>query len=216
MEETYEEIVREWYVKMRPTFTTLLLDKYKNTDMRLADANNIYQDIFLAIHKNIQDGRIGTECDWRNYIIRTGLNMASKLYRKTSITDSADEALSEDGEKRTAKSIRISSILSELPNDEAEYYEDPQSKALLGEELTLTPEPCASIIRMTYFSNMSDIEIAEEHPCYCYNGKTIEVNAKAIKARRWLCMNDLIYRVKMAFYNAGIIDQKPVKRKRNG
>ena len=41
-------------------------------------------------------------------------------------------------------------------------YKDPEAQALLGDELTHTPEPCASIIRKTYFSDMTDAEIAEE------------------------------------------------------
>ena len=63
MEETYEEIVRKWYMKLRGNFTSILMDRYKKTNMRLADAENIYQDIFIAIHRNIQEVRIGTNCD---------------------------------------------------------------------------------------------------------------------------------------------------------
>ena len=70
MAETYEEIVQKWYMRLRGDFTDLLMDKYKKTNMRLADAENIYQDIFIAIHQNIEEGLIGTNCDWSNYIIR--------------------------------------------------------------------------------------------------------------------------------------------------
>ena len=55
MAETYEEIVRKWYTMLRGNFTDLLMDRYKNTNMRLADAENIYQDIFVAIHRNMQE-----------------------------------------------------------------------------------------------------------------------------------------------------------------
>ena len=218
MAETYEEIVRKWYTMLRGNFTDLLMDRYKNTNMRLADAENIYQDIFVAIHRNMQEGRIGANWDWSNYIIRIGLNMASKKYRIAGRTDSLDETAPEDGEKLSAKAQKITDILKELPTQEGEpnLYKDPEAQALLGDELTHTPEPCASIIRKTYFSDMTDAEIAEEVAPYKDNGKPLADNSKAVKARRWLCMRDLVYRVKLALYNAGIIDEKPEKKKRNG
>lgn len=217
MAETYEEIVQKWYMRLRGNFTDILMDRYKKTNMRLADAENIYQDIFIAIHQNLQEGRIGSNWDWSNYIIRIGLNMASKKYRVIGKSDSFDETDPEDGEKLSAKAKRISEILKELPTQEGEpeLYNDPKAHALLGDELTHTPEPCASIIRKTYFSGMSDAEIAEEVVPYRDNGKPLTDNAKAVKARRWLCMRDLVYRVKLALYNAGIIDEKPEKKKRN-
>lgn len=217
MAETYEEIVQKWYMRLRGNFTDILMDRYKKTNMRLADAENIYQDIFIAIHQNLQEGRIGSNWDWSNYIIRIGLNMASKKYRVIGKFDSFDEADPEDGEKLSAKAQKISEILKELPTQEGELelYNDPEAHALLGDELTHTPEPCASIIRMKYFSEMSDAEIAEEVAPYRDNGKPLADNAKAVRARRWLCMRDLVYRVKLALYNAGIIDEKPEKKKRN-
>lgn len=218
MAETYEEIVQKWYMRLRGNFTDILMDRYKKTNMRLADAENIYQDIFIAIHQNLQEGRIGSNWDWSNYIIRIGLNMASKKYRVIGKSDSFDETDPEDGEKLSAKAQKISEILKELPTQEGEpeLYNDPEAHALLGDELIHMPEPCASIIRKTYFSGMSDAEIAEEVAPYRDNGKPLADNAKAVKARRWLCMRDLVYRVKLALYHAGIIDEKPEKKKRNG
>lgn len=218
MEETYEEIVQKWYLRLQSNFTDMLMNKYKKTNMRLADAENIYQDVFIAIHQNIAEGRIGTNWDWRNYIIRIGLNMASKKYRMIGKHDSLNETDPEDSGRLSDKAQKINDILKDLPSQDGapELYNDPEAQALLGDELIHTPEPCASIIHKTYFSDMSDAEIAEEVAPYRDNGKSLTVNAKAVRARRWLCMRDLIYRVKLALYNAGIIDEKPEKKKRNG
>ena len=135
-------------------------------------------------------------------------------------TDSIDEVDSEESEKLSARAERIqrvTDLLKELPShEESELYKDPEARALLGDELTHTPEPCASIIRKTYFSGMSDLEIAKDVSPYRDNGKSLSDNAKAIKARRWLCMQDLVYRVKLALYNAGIITENREKKKRNG
>lgn len=218
MAETYEDIVRKWYTKMRGEFTTLLLDRYRNTNMRLADAENIYQDVFLAIHRNLQEGRIKEDCDWSRYIIRVGLNMANKLYRTAGRGESLDENYPAEGERPSARAQMISEMLRELAADEsdAELYNNPEVQSRLGEELIHTPEPCASIIRMSYYSNMTDAEIAATLAPYRDNGKPLAHNARAVKARRWLCMRDLVYRVKTALYNDGLIDQKPEKPRRHG
>ena len=218
MTETYEEIVRKWYLKLRGNFTTLIMDKYGYANMSLADVENIYQEIFLAIQRNLEEGRIKENTDWRRYIVTVGLNMASKEYRHIGKTDSIDETDPEDGEKLSSRARRVADLLHALPEQEGEgpLYKDPEAQAVLGEELGHTPEPCASIIRLSYYSDMTDAEIAQAVEPYRSNGKEVYTNAKAVKARRWICMQDLVYRVKIALYNAGIIDDKPVKRKRNG
>ncbi|MDE5808260.1 MAG: hypothetical protein K2H76_09090 [Muribaculaceae bacterium] len=218
MTETYEEIVRKWYLKLRGNFTTLIMDKYGYANMSLADVENIYQEIFIAIQRNLEEGRIKDNTDWRRYIVTVGLNMASKEYRHIGKTDSIDETDPEDGEKLSSRARRVADLLHALPEQDGEepLYKDPEAQALLGEELGHTPEPCASIIRLSYYSDMTDAEIAQAVEPYRSNGKGVATNAKAVKARRWICMQDLVYRVKIALYNAGIIDDKPVKRKRNG
>ncbi|MDE6027983.1 MAG: hypothetical protein K2G23_07925 [Muribaculaceae bacterium] len=218
MTETYEEIVRKWYLKLRGNFTTLIMDKYGYANMSLADVENIYQEIFIAIQRNLEEGRIKDNTDWRRYIVTVGLNMASKEYRHIGKTDSIDETDPEDGEKLSSRARRVADLLHGLPEQEGEgpLYKDPEAQAVLGEELGHTPEPCASIIRLSYYSDMTDVEIAQAVEPYRSNGKEVSTNAKAVKARRWICMQELVYRVKIALYNAGIIDDKPVKRKRNG
>lgn len=79
-------------------------------------------------------------------------------------------------------------------------------QSLLGNELTHTPEPCASIIKLFYYENMSMEEIAEE---IGYR------NAQTAKAKKSQCMTDLIKRVTDALNRAGF-DIKPKKRNRNG
>lgn len=217
MAETYEEIVKKWYLRLRGDFTDVLMQKYRDTDMRLADVENIYQDVFIAIHKNLKEGRIQENTSWEGYIMKVGLNMASKRWRTASRQISVDEA-DEDSENRSARAKCIADLLITTPvsEDEENITNNPEAYAILGEELNHIPETCASIIRMSYYDNMSDTEIAVSIPHYRDNGKSVKENAKAIKARRWLCMRDLIYRVKLSLYTSGIIDEKPEKTKRNG
>ena len=99
-------------------------------------------------------------------------------------------------------------MLKTLPDDEgdAPLYKDPEAQSLLGIELIHTPEPCASIIRLFYYEELSMDEIAEE---IGYK------NATTAKAKKSQCMTDLIKRVTDALNRAGF-DVKPKKRNRNG
>lgn len=209
MNNTYEEIVKKWYLKLRDNFTEVLMDKYKNTNMRRADAENIYQDVFLAIQENLQKGRIRENTSWSSYIMTVGLNMASKQYRKIGKTDSADESTEDPSNEDFSRIARkIDQILATIPEETEDLYNNTEVKEVLADELIHTPEPCASIIRLKYYLGLSDTQITQQLSKYN--------SANAVKAKRWQCMNDLVYRVKAALYLAGIIDVKPEKRKHNG
>lgn len=209
MEETYEEIVKNWYLRLRDNFTEVLMDKYKKTNLRRADAENIYQDVFIAIHDNLMLGRVRENTSWSSYIMTVGLNMASKQYRKIGKTDSADEVDEDNtGESSSKLARRIDELLKTIPDEDPELYKNQEVQDVLSDELIHTPEPCASIIRLTYYSGLTDAQITEELANYN--------SAKAVKAKRWQCMRDLVYRVKVALFMAGIIDEKPEKKNRNG
>lgn len=204
MAESYDEIVRKWYVRLRGDFTNLLLDRYRKTNMRLEDVENIYQDVFISIKKNLQEGRIAANTSWSSYIMTVGLNMASKQYRKVGRSQSIDEPDDDDKYTPSATLKRIDDILNSMSEDDTDIYKDPEAHSVLGDELIHTPEPCASLIRMHYYSGMKDAEIANLFPRYS--------SASSVKVTRNRCMKDLIYRVKLALYYAGIIDEKPFKK----
>lgn len=204
MEESYEEIVKKWYDKLRPNFIDSLMDKYKGSKMRLEDAENIYQDVFIAIYENIQKGSVRENTSWRSYIMTVGLNMATKKYRGIEKTTSLSDKESENDESPELLAKEVVRQLQKLADVEPELYSDPEAQALLGEELIHTPEPCASIIRLTYFSGLKDREITEELDKYN--------SAQSVKTKRYQCMKDFIYRVKLSLYHAGIIDTKPERR----
>lgn len=204
MHDNYEEIVKNWYKKLQPDFLANLMTRYKDTRMTLQDAENIYQDVFIAIHENLENGSIRENTSWRSYIMKVGMNMASKNFR----TKQREQPLythsqeNEDSPEILAK--RVSEMLQSLEEEEHDIYSDPESTEILSDELTHTPEPCASIIRLTYYSNLTDKEITEELDRYN--------STQAVKSKRYQCMKDLIFRVKMSLYNAGIINNKPERR----
>lgn len=205
MAQNYEDIVRDWYLKLQTPFLRQLTSKYPA--LTIFDAENIYQDTFLAVQNNLLEGRIKEDTSWSSYIMTIGLNMASKAYRKIGKTDSADDGFDNDGEGSKSKTAReVEKLVKNLSEEETPLYENEEALSLLGDELTHTPEPCGSIIRLFYYTNMSMDEIAT---------KIGYKNATTAKAKKSQCMSDLINRVTCTLRNAGF-DVKPKKRNRNG
>ena len=205
MAQNYEDIVRDWYLKLQTPFLRQLTSKYPA--LTIFDAENIYQDTFLAVQNNLLEGRIKEDTSWSSYIMTIGLNMASKAYRKIGKTDSADDGFDNDGEGSKSKTAReVEKLVKNLSEEETPLYENEEALSLLGDELTHTPEPCGSIIRLFYYTYMSMDEIAT---------KIGYKNATTAKAKKSQCMSDLINRVTCALRNAGF-DVKPKKRNRNG
>lgn len=206
MAQDYEEIVRQWYNRLRPEFLRRLTAKYSG--LSLYDAENLYQDTFLAVQENLMRGRIKENTSWSSYIMTIGLNLASKEWRKAGITDSADSQGSDDEDDSTPIARKVEDILKTMPDDSdgVEFSRNPEVLAILGDELSHTPEPCGSIIKGYYYGDMSMDEIAEE---IGYK------NATTAKAKKNTCMNDLIMRLTAALRELGF-DVTPKKWKKDG
>lgn len=207
MAQNYEDIVREWYTRLRPEFLRRLTAKYSG--LSLYDAENLYQDTFIAVQENLMLGRIKEDTSWSSYIMTIGMNMASKAWRKIGKTDSADEGFDDDDEDSGSKTAhKVQELLKTLPdeNEEVPLHKNEQALSLLGDELIHTREPCGSIIRLFYYEDRSMDEIADE---IGYK------NATTAKAKKSQCMNDLIKRVTSALHRAGF-DVTPKKRNHNG
>lgn len=203
MAQNYEDIVRDWYNRLRPSFMRRLTQQFPS--LTLGDAENLYQDTFIAIYDNLLADRIRQDTSWDSYIMTIGLNLANKAMRRMSITDSLD-AEERDSESSNLTAYKVELLMKSVPEDEETLSDKLEVQSLLGNELTHTPEPCASIIRYFYYEDMSMDEIAEE---IGYK------NAQTAKAKKSQCMTDLIRRVTDALNRAGF-DIKPKKRNRNG
>ncbi len=194
MKETYEDIVREWYNKVRPLFVNTLKKRF--TSLSYDDIEDLYQQAFLAVHDNLQAGRVREDTSWSSYIIQIGLNLATKELRHTGITDSIYESGgdNEEGHQQISRTVEL--LLSQLATEDESLYQNEDAKSLLGEELSHMPEPCNSIIRLFYYDDMSMEEIA-----VAVNFK----NATTAKSKKSQCMKSLTDRVKASFKRAGII-----------
>ncbi|MGM9845880.1 MAG: RNA polymerase sigma factor [Muribaculaceae bacterium] len=207
MTQNYEDIVRDWYMRLQPEFLRRLTLKFPA--LTLEDAENIYQDTFIAIYDNIADGRVRQDTNWRSYVMTIGSNIANHAMRKRGITDPIDfDRVDDDDENVNSRiAAKAQRIVATMPDDDkVSLAENIEVQSILGNELTHTPEPCASIIRYYYYDEMSMDEIALA---------TGYRNAKTVKTIKSRCMTNLIKRVSDAIKNAGF-DIQPKKRNSNG
>lgn len=204
MAQTYDEIVREWYIRLRPRFLRMLTARYPG--LTLSDAENIYQDTFLSVRENILNGQVREDTSWSSYIMAIGMNKASKEYRsigRMTSMDAPDESEAYNTSRQTQR--RVEELMREYSDDELPLYSDPEAQSVLGHELTHTPEPCASIIRLYYYDEMTMEEIAA---AVGYR------NANTAKSKKSQCMKDLTKRVREALRRFGFFT--PNRDIRNG
>ena len=192
MKETYEDIVREWYNKVRPLFVNTLKKRF--TSLSYDDIEDLYQQAFLAVHDNLQAGRVREDTSWSSYIIQIGLNLASKDMRHLVKTDSIDSSSVCDEDGVTALQRQVENLLAVNASSDKSAYADADVQKVLGEELGFTPEPCSTIIRLFYFDNMSMEDIA-----IAVNMK----NSATAKSKKHQCMKTLKDRVKRALARIG-------------
>ena len=194
MKESYEDIVRQWYNKVRPLFMNTLRKRFSQLDYNTIE--NLYQDAFLAVYENLQAGKVREDTSWSSYIIQIGLNLATKELRHSGITDSIYESNNDNEEGHNEISRTVEKLLSECFDEDETMYQNVDALSLLGEELNYTPEPCNTIIRLYYYAKMSMEDIAT-----AVNFK----NATTAKSKKSQCMKSLTERVKASFKRAEII-----------
>lgn len=191
MEETYQDIVLQWYNKVRPLFVNTLRSRFCELDYDTIE--DLYQESFLAVYENLQAGKVRENTSWQSYIIGIGIKRAFKLLRHR--TETIYEYDNNDAEGQLQISRAIEKILSERVEEES-VYNNIEAQGLLGKELNFTPEPCNKIIRLFYYDGMSmeDIAIAVNFR-----------NATTAKSKKSQCMKSLTERVKACFKRAEII-----------
>ncbi len=203
MENNYDEVVNEWYRKLWPRCMRVLAVACPS--LSLEDAKDVYNDAFLAVYDNIADGRVKEDTAWDSYIIRICVNLGCKTLRNVIITDPISVA-SDDDSEIIVTNRKAEIALSTIAEDNDSLYNNIEAQAILGDELSHTPETCASIIRMYYYANMKMDEIAKELGLK---------NANTAKTRKRQCMIDLIKRVTDSLKRAGF-DVQLKKRNSNG
>lgn len=154
--ESYEEIVNKWYLKLQKDFINSMMTRYANSKLKKEDAENIYQDVFIAIKENYTLGKIKDNTSWRNYIWRIGMNMASKQYRGLENIEKFDNGFDLTGDFKEYE--KISKYLDYADNS---GYSDEMVDIVNDEMAKMTPAQ-RELMVSHYVYDMKDSEIACE------------------------------------------------------
>lgn len=187
MNDYYEDIVRNLYVHLQPKFIRVLTARYPS--IRLDEAEDLYQDAFLAVNDNMNRGKVRANTSWEAYIIQIGINLANKHLRKAGKTDSFEES------EETGKPNKFAAFVSTSTEDDEAVMQTMEVQAILGNELEHSPGRCNKILRLFYYASLDLTKIAEEVGLR---------NAGSVKVTKSRCMKDLISRVKNAVRLSGI------------
>ncbi|MBR5640208.1 MAG: sigma-70 family RNA polymerase sigma factor [Muribaculaceae bacterium] len=192
--EEYNEIVNDWYVKLRDLFLNYIHKHIPG--LRIEDIEDIYSETFIAVRENMLNNRVKEGTKWKSYIFQIGYNMAINRMKQEGkkmeiIDNSNDDDI--DADRKFETQISLMDLINE--DDDKEQLE--KRIETLKREIRYLPEPCETILKDFYFGGFSMTEIMYE-----INYKT----ADSVKARKNKCMNQLKERVKVAFKMLNLID----------
>ena len=193
--DSYEEIVRNWYNKIKPLFQNSLRKSFGNL-LSADDIEDLYQETFIVVYENLQKGTVKYNTAWRPYLIQIGENLATKKIGKSLKSESLDGMCGYDEEKQEMQVRRVESLLQEYMKEDDSLCNNVEVVHVLGDALQFTPEPCSTIIRLFYYDDMSMEEISA-----AVNMK----NADTAKSKKSQCMKGFVTRVKTTLKRLGII-----------
>jgi len=191
--QKYEQIVQDWYYKLRSPFINYLKAHFPS--LYLEDIEDIYQESFLAVYKNIQSEQVRNETSWKSYIFQIGINKAKDKYSQTSVyvhpdSQKQDDDANDDERLLSVFGLEKNNILGD--DDDSPYSEEVSRIAL--EEISSLPEPCETILKDYYFHDFSMDDIAKE---------IHYLNSNVVKAKKNQCMNKLKERMHRVLLNNG-------------
>ena len=184
--ENYNQIVNDWYVKLRNLFINTIHKKYP--DLHFEDIEDLYTEAFMAVRENMIKNRVASGTNWKAYIFQIGFNMAANKSKqeskKVQVLEQPDED-NIDADEKFQTRLSLMDLVEE--NDDKEQLE--QRLELLKREISYLPEPCETILKDFYMGGFSMTDIMEE-----IHYKT----TNAVKAMKYRCLTRLKERMKIA------------------
>ncbi len=190
----FEEVVRQRYLAFMPKFVNILCKKY--SFLSHAEAMDIYTNVYLAVHNNLEKGRVRPDTNWEAYMLTIGERLVQKNYRsgRKLILISFDELFGEDDRATERRVDKLLAEVQAMAEEEDSPYEDPELIDVLNAALAELPEKCAAILRYFYYDNMNMDNIAT---LLGYNA------AVTVRNRKRQCLVKLAEKVKASAARLG-------------
>ena len=185
--EDYNNIVNDWYLKLRSHFINTIHSKFPV--LQIEDIEDVYSEAFIAVRQNLLNGKVREDTDWNKYILTIGYNMAvNKITKERKMVRPVNNPADDDIEADEKFQTRLSLMDLVDEDDNRELVE--KRIEVLSREIKYLPEPCETILKSFYYGEFSMTEIMDE-----IHYKTVD----AVKAMKYRCFNRLKDRVKMVF-----------------
>ena len=184
--EDFNQIVSNWFVVLRNPFINFLHKSIPS--LALDEIEDIYSDTFIAIRKNLLEGKVSEGTKWKAYIFKVGYNIAVNKLKLISRYLQSKESSSNYDDIDASNRFETYLSLKEFAEEE-DNENKAQRIAVLEREIKYLPEPCETILKDFYYGCFSMSEImAEIH----YQ------STDSVKAMKNRCMNKLRERVRLA------------------
>ena len=192
--DSYEEIVRNWYNKIKPLFHNTLSKRYGNL-LSADDIEDLYQETFMAVYENLRKGTVKYNTAWSAYLIEIGKNLATKKIGKSLKSESLDGMYGYDEEKQEMQVRRVESLLQEYMQEDDSLCNNNEIVHVLGDALQFTPEPCSTIIRLFYYKN--DIILMKTKKI---GGQIYRVKIENTSFTKWILKNIDNFKIKKVMF----------------
>ena len=184
--EDFNQIVSNCFVVFRNPFINFLHKSFPA--LGLDEIEDIYSDTFIAIRKNLLEGKVSEGTKWKAYIFKVGYNIAVNKAKQISRYFQPIETSSDDDDVDASNRFETYLSLKEVAEEE-DNENKAQRIAILEREIKYLPEPCETILKDFYYGSFSMTEImAEIH----YQ------STDSVKAMKNRCMKKLRERVRIA------------------
>lgn len=190
MSYDFDNIVLQWYEELKLPFINYI---HTNFSLSYDDTMDLYNDAWMAVRDIIMEGR-ASGSNWRSLILTIGRRQAEKVAKRRLFIVSL-YSFGDDEEEKFNRGL-FEAEKAKAAMDATTVYEDPELRAILGQELNYIPEPCNKVLQFYYYQEMSMTEIAE---AMNYSSSR---SAITIKNR---CMDKLRMRIKKAARNIGLV-----------
>lgn len=183
--EEYNNIVNDWYLKLRNRFINKIHNKYPV--LHIEDIEDVYSETFIAIRQNLLNSKVREDTNWDKYIMTIGLNMAANKVKKERkivrpLNNQADDDI--DANEKFETQLSLMDLVGE--DDNRELLE--KRIEVLSKEIKYLPEPCETILKSFYYGEFTMTEIMDE-----IHYKTTD----AVKAMKYRCISRLKERMKL-------------------
>ena len=152
--QNYEIVVAQWYNNLWTIFSLFILKKFS---FSIEEVEDLYQETFLAVHRNVYLGKVKEDTNWKNYILKIGYNLALKKVRKkiNTVSLSQENVTNED----KVSLLFNNSLYYYIEN---EKFDKSLALEVIDKELEKLPKKKSEIIKLFYLEEKPMKEIANK------------------------------------------------------